>query len=619
MVIKQYALTYISFFFALIVAALIYGQGITDDAYLDDSVNLNALLNIESDHGYAIGVIEGNHSGLLGRKLSMLTFVIEKLYIDNSYSGMKYTNICIHLLSGILVFWLAYLLFTKLSPRFNIFWPWFVFFLWVYSPFFVSTVLYSVQRMALLSSLFVFLSLILYIYLRQAETFSGRCFLIVLVLCCSILAILSKENGVVIIPLVIILEIYCFKSLSSWLSKSKGILCYVFCCCITVLSITYLLNLFGFLDYSYRDFSLTERLFTQARLLWFSIVQLLYPDIAIMGVIQDDIVVSNSLLNPIETVWAVFSWLCVVFFVFWFTYKGVGYPIVFGVLFFLVGHSIESTVLPLEMFFEHRNYLPAFGIFFSVAYIGSLLSRWLPLFEKTLKVLCVLLCVNICLKLSAWTEIWSDKNLLLPFTLANHPNSARANSQMAVLIAEKGDMNLALDYSKRSYELTNESKETYLSRNLVLYCLANYNSIDFKVSQWRNLVEGGINNNITLLIQAILNKQCPRFPKQDFAKFFDRLILDKGLRVTSRVIASMAKLHISMGYYELALQYIDMLITKNKDDSQAWLMKIYLMQKIDHKDGFSKAYNKLLLLEKNNKISSFNQATWSMYKEAKID
>jgi hypothetical protein len=39
----------------------------------------------------------------------------------------------------------------------------------------------------------------------------------------------------------------------------------------------------------------------------------------------------------------------------------------FGILFFLIGHVPESTVLPMELVFEHRNYLPSMFIFLPVA------------------------------------------------------------------------------------------------------------------------------------------------------------------------------------------------------------------------------------------------------------
>ncbi len=44
------------------------------------------------------------------------------------------------------------------------------------------------------------------------------------------------------------------------------------------------------------------------------------------------------------------------------------YPLLLlAVLFFLVGHSMESTLIPLEMVYEHRNYLPGMLVCLALA------------------------------------------------------------------------------------------------------------------------------------------------------------------------------------------------------------------------------------------------------------
>ena len=44
------------------------------------------------------------------------------------------------------------------------------------------------------------------------------------------------------------------------------------------------------------------------------------------------------------------------------------YPLLLlALLFFLVGHSMESTVIPLEMVYEHRNYLPGMLVCLAMA------------------------------------------------------------------------------------------------------------------------------------------------------------------------------------------------------------------------------------------------------------
>ena len=39
-----------------------------------------------------------------------------------------------------------------------------------------------------------------------------------------------------------------------------------------------------------------------------------------------------------------------------------GGVVAYGLLFYPIAHTIESTVWPLELYFEHRNYLPSIGL-----------------------------------------------------------------------------------------------------------------------------------------------------------------------------------------------------------------------------------------------------------------
>jgi hypothetical protein len=46
--------------------------------------------------------------------------------------------------------------------------------------------------------------------------------------------------------------------------------------------------------------------------------------------------------------------------------------VAFGLAWFLIGHSLESTLLPLEIAHEHRNYLPLFGLVLAAVQAVSL-------------------------------------------------------------------------------------------------------------------------------------------------------------------------------------------------------------------------------------------------------
>ena len=100
--------------------------------------------------------------------------------------------------------------------------------------------------------------------------------------------------------------------------------------------------------------------------------------------------------------------------------------LLFGVLFFIVGHSMESSFLALEMVYEHRNYLPSMGVF--IAFVGcchicfyregmSRLYRYVP--AITIPILFTLLLIR--------AESWSQALTLSGENVRVHPLSVRSN------------------------------------------------------------------------------------------------------------------------------------------------------------------------------------------------
>ena len=115
---------------------------------------------------------------------------------------------------------------------------------------------------------------------------------------------------------------------------------------------------------SFRLFSPIDRLMTEPRVVVFYLSQIFYPIISRYS-IEHDIVVSTSLFEP----WTTLPGIILVF-----SLIGIGLsqmrkrPILsFAILFFFLNHLIESSIIPLELVFEHRNYLPSLFLFLPVA------------------------------------------------------------------------------------------------------------------------------------------------------------------------------------------------------------------------------------------------------------
>jgi len=107
-----------------------------------------------------------------------------------------------------------------------------------------------------------------------------------------------------------------------------------------------------------RDFTWQERLWSEAVALLEYARQILIPNVLMMGPMQDG---PTRIHGPdLYSITAALSLLLALFISFRSRHR---YPILFfGICFFLAGHLIESTFIQLEIYFEHRNYIPSIGL-----------------------------------------------------------------------------------------------------------------------------------------------------------------------------------------------------------------------------------------------------------------
>ena len=439
-------LPYLFLIAALAVTFLVYQPGLSGSLMFDDKPNIvdNASLEI---HEINLGALKqaafSGHSGLLLRPLSMLSFAANRYATGLDPYYFKLTNLLIHLLNGVAVFFLAWLLLglyrqlhrpqlTENSPR------WIAIAtaaLWLLHPFNLSGVLYVVQRMASLSAFFTFCGLILYLYGRKRlieQKSWAMTAILAAVLIFTPLSVLSKESGILLPVFMLVIE----ATLLQWRTpdqRSRHLLLALFS--LTVLLPALLVTAYVLINpavffggYSVRDFSLTERLMTEARVLWFYLQMTLLPNIASMGVYHDDIAISRSLFTPATTLPAIAGLLALLTGAVLLRKK---YPLFsFGVLFFLVGQSMESSVIALEIVHEHRNYLPMFGILLPVVYYILC-----PIFHPaSLRLRGIAMPVVIALFAAlTWLRAsqWSDPLGMMQMEVQHHPQSPRANADLA--------------------------------------------------------------------------------------------------------------------------------------------------------------------------------------------
>lgn len=438
--------------FLLCVAA--YLRGLFGSFIFDDFPNIvsNTLLQTVDgtlNHWNIAALSSG--SGLFHRPISMLTFALNYYGFGMNPFAFKLVNLIIHLCSGGLI----YLLCLRLIPRLvtqamrigAVRWlAVFVTGLWLLHPLNVSSVLYIVQRMNELSTLFMLAGLLCYVEgrLRTLRGKPGLALSIVGLTLFGILAVFSKENGALITAYALVIESICFHFESpnprarTWL-KAFFLLVVALPC--TAFFAYILLNPDWLAHgYAVRNFTLTQRLLTEPRILFHYLQWVFLPWPAWMGLYHDDISVSTHLLNPTTTLFAMAAMLALMFLAWVQRRRWPGFA--FAVAWFLVGHAMESTIIPLLMTFEHRNYLPIFGVLLgSVSALYPLAVNRIP---KALPAISVVLLLGLITLTASRTANWNDP-LRLAFTLVkDHPNSARSqyDAGRATVFAGKVNGNL---------------------------------------------------------------------------------------------------------------------------------------------------------------------------------
>jgi tetratricopeptide (TPR) repeat protein len=328
--------------------------------------------------------------------------------------------------------------------------------LWALHPIQVQAVCYIVQRMAAMATLFSILAVWLYLRGRFAGVPFRRYLYWLAALASLVLGLLSKEIAVLTLGLVLLLEIGLCRArpLSLRYRLDRVLLTsVVFALVAVVADLVVGGPLAAWLEPTYgaRAFTLAERLMTQPRVIFFHLSQIALP-LPSRFSIEHDFSLSTSLLTPATTLLAILG-LC--------AWIGVGLRALanersrltgFFLLWPLVALSLESSILPLEILFEHRMYLPSAGIA-GLAALG-LHRVWCragwraPLGAAVCLVLSALLAATL-LRI----PVWKDDISLYTHALHTAPLSVRVRTNLATEYLRTGQSEPAEEALRQALEL----------------------------------------------------------------------------------------------------------------------------------------------------------------------
>ena len=307
---------------------------------------------------------------------------------------------------------------------------------WLLHPLFVSTTLYIVQREAMLPATFVLIGILGWMASREAlargHTKRALASMALSAWGCTALAVLCKANGA-LFPLLLLLSEWTVLSRrpmpdAQTQSRLKLAIA-VFLVVPSVLLIAYLVAVlpgYAGTTPALRGWTIGQRLLTEPRAVTDYLRLLFIPHAHSTGLFNDQFQVSTGWLHPVSTL------PCIALI---FGLIGAGLAlrkrcpaIALALLFYFAAQLMESGWIPLELYYEHRNYLPAMLLFWP---IGLALGQ-----PGTLRLLRVIAAALILSALATLTSqratLWGDGFRQAQVWAAINPDSARAQANAAL-------------------------------------------------------------------------------------------------------------------------------------------------------------------------------------------
>lgn len=453
----------------LLVVALVYWPGRTGGFLFDDFLNIADNRDVQitaMDVNSLVKAASASPVEGSGRQLSFLTLGMNFALTGIDPVPFKLTNVAIHLIAVMLVFFLARAIYAALRDtghkapdrEHTVIYALMVMAVFAIHPMQLTSVLYIVQRMTSLAGIFTFAGILAYIMARRRVwrgegSHGSTLFLFMVPVACTLAGALAKENGILLPLFALVIEAIIFRFRNEKGDWDRRIIAWhgVLTVLPALVAVAWLaLDPQRFLlGYASRDFTLAERLLTEARVVAFYLKNLVAPSVSALGLYHDDISISRSFLQPPATLAAIGLIAGLVSFAWYVRNRA---PLVsLGIFFFFAGHVMESTILPLEIAHEHRNYVPLFG--FALATAGLVQHVESPTVPRWLPRAAMFAFVGV-LGVTTWLRSieWSNPVDHAESEIRHHPQSSRANYDAGRLY---GSLNVDArpEFANRAIEL----------------------------------------------------------------------------------------------------------------------------------------------------------------------
>src|SRR6185312_10284053 len=396
---------------AILATIAVYWSGLSGGFLFDDYPNIVENRGVQPPDASLPSLVRAalsSPSSEFKRPLASLSFAANYLATGLDPFWMKLTNLVIHLLNGLLVFLLARALLVVASKsiaaeaapteaaatgsgeRTGVTAA-LIAGAWMLLPINLTAVVYVVQRMESMANLFVLLGLIGYMAGRQRMLAprtskgagTGLLLCIFSLILGTVFGLLAKETAVMLPLYAFLVEwiVLNFRAPPAMAATSEagrthpthrnkpdyriiGLFVVVLLLPLTIGLVWLLPGLFHPSQWSTRDFTMSTRLLSEARIVADYVVWTLFPTPGALSFYHDDFSVSTGLLAPWTTLAGMLFLAGMAALMFWMRKRR---PLTaLGIALFLGCHLLTGTVLPLELIYEHRNYFASFGLMLTI-------------------------------------------------------------------------------------------------------------------------------------------------------------------------------------------------------------------------------------------------------------
>lgn len=494
----------------LLAAAWCYRPGLSGGFLFDDYANLPALGEkgpIDNAPAFWRYITSGRNDPV-GRPLSMLSFLVDAHDWPADPAPFLRTNLLLHLLNGTLLALLLRRLGrtagyaparADLAAAIGAG-------LWLLHPLFVSTTLYIVQREAILPATTVLLGLLAWLHgrgrLSRGHMFAGTAWIAAGLGGGTLLGVLCKPNGALLPLYALLIEYLLLRHLpvaavstatadtqprsaknvsprpaetaprvpprgatgfSADSARTYRWTMVVLAWLPTAAIVGYLLRA-GWIGIAHgigaqRSWTLGQRLLTEPRVLLDYLGLLWLPRPYTSGLFNDQFQASTGLLAPPSTLAAILAVAALLGLAWWLRRRQ---PVLaLAIAFYFAGHLVESTTIALELYFEHRNYVPAALMFWPLA-------LWLAddtAMKAGRRALALVLLAGLALMTHAGASLWGNQTDQALLWARLNPDSPRAQAFAAQAEMQHGRPDLAV--ARLTPLLQTRPDEVQLALNLL--------------------------------------------------------------------------------------------------------------------------------------------------------